>query len=145
MRTEFGYSQDRMATQLGISKKTLVEIEKGRKSLGWSGSVTLCTLFGEGDVLQSAFGGRPIEMILSLTFEDAQQARPKPFGERIWWIDIESNDTYIIQQNILSQHYRLLSRNNERIMSSLRLDDIMQVFAGTGHAKGMQENRGNDV
>lgn len=45
IRTEFNYSQEHMAEILGISKKTLVEIEKDRRSLGWSGSVVLCSLF----------------------------------------------------------------------------------------------------
>jgi DNA-binding XRE family transcriptional regulator len=34
IRTEYGLTQDKMASVLGISKKTLVEIEKNRKSLG---------------------------------------------------------------------------------------------------------------
>jgi DNA-binding XRE family transcriptional regulator len=34
IRIEFSYSQEKMALILGISKKTLVEIEKGRSSLG---------------------------------------------------------------------------------------------------------------
>ena len=35
VRTEYGCTQEMMARILGISKKTLVEIEKGRSSLGW--------------------------------------------------------------------------------------------------------------
>ena len=31
VRTEYGFTQDVMARVLGISKKTLVEIEKGRR------------------------------------------------------------------------------------------------------------------
>ena len=37
VRTEYGYTQEMMASILGLSKKTLVEIEKGRSSLGWMG------------------------------------------------------------------------------------------------------------
>ncbi|MBQ2846019.1 MAG: helix-turn-helix domain-containing protein, partial [Firmicutes bacterium] len=36
VRTEYGFTQDVMARVVGISKKTLVEIEKGRSSLGWT-------------------------------------------------------------------------------------------------------------
>ncbi len=32
IRTEYGLTQDKMALILGISKKTLIEIEKNRKS-----------------------------------------------------------------------------------------------------------------
>ncbi len=34
IRTEYGLTQEKMSEILGISKKTLVEIEKSRKSLG---------------------------------------------------------------------------------------------------------------
>ena len=47
VRTEYGFTQDVMAKVLGISKKTLVEIEKGRSSLGWTGSTALCTIFAD--------------------------------------------------------------------------------------------------
>ena len=36
VRTEYGLTQDKMAVILGISKKSLVESEKGRRSLGWT-------------------------------------------------------------------------------------------------------------
>ena len=36
VRTEYGLTQEAMAMALGLSKKTLVEIEKGRSSLGWA-------------------------------------------------------------------------------------------------------------
>ena len=45
IRTEYGLTQEKMADILGISKKTLVEIEKGRRSLGWTGAVALASLF----------------------------------------------------------------------------------------------------
>ena len=57
IRTEYGLTQEKMADILGISKKTLVEIEKGRRSLGWSGAVTLTALFADSEILQNAYGG----------------------------------------------------------------------------------------
>ena len=50
VRTEYGYNQEKMADILGLSKKTLVQIEKGRSSLGWSGAVVLCTIFERSEV-----------------------------------------------------------------------------------------------
>ena len=44
VRTEYGYTQELMASILGLSKKTLVEIEKGRSSLGWMGAVAFSSL-----------------------------------------------------------------------------------------------------
>ena len=70
VRTEFELTQEKMALILGISKKTLVEIEKGRSSLGWSGAVTLCTLFADSRVLQNAYGGELSDMLRALAFQD---------------------------------------------------------------------------
>ena len=40
IRTEYDLTQEKMAEAIGLSKKTLVEIEKGRNSLSWSAAVT---------------------------------------------------------------------------------------------------------
>jgi DNA-binding XRE family transcriptional regulator len=41
IRNEKGYTQDKMAAVLGISKKTLVQVEKERASLGWPVAITV--------------------------------------------------------------------------------------------------------
>lgn len=48
-----------MAHELGISKKTLVGIEKGRSSLGWTGSAALCLLFGDSETLRRGLSCDP--------------------------------------------------------------------------------------
>lgn len=45
VRTEYGLTQEAMARALGLSKKTLVEIEKGRSSLAGWGAAALCSIF----------------------------------------------------------------------------------------------------
>ncbi|MBQ3031325.1 MAG: helix-turn-helix domain-containing protein, partial [Anaerotignum sp.] len=45
VRKEYGFTQEKMAAVLGISKKTLVEIEKGRSSLGWTGAAAFAAIF----------------------------------------------------------------------------------------------------
>ena len=67
VRTEFDLTQEKMALVLGLSKKTLVEIEKGRSSLGWAGAVTLCTLFSDSQVLQNAYGGELSDLLKALS------------------------------------------------------------------------------
>ena len=57
VRAEYGLTQDEMAVILGISKKTLVESEKGRRTIGWTESVALTTIFAESHVIQNEFGG----------------------------------------------------------------------------------------
>lgn len=69
VRVEHGLTQDEMARVLGLSKKTVVEIEKGRSSLGWTGAVTLSSLFSSSQVLEGIFGGEQRDLIHALIFD----------------------------------------------------------------------------
>ena len=131
VRTDFDCTQEVMARMLGISKKTLVEIEKGRSSLGWTGAVAFVTLFGESQVLSSLLGGEAEDMVRAMAF--AEQGKTpllyrtpfsKTMGGHIWWRVVEERDNCRIQQNIISQHYRALDREDHRICYSFDLEEI---------------------
>lgn len=124
VRTEYGLNQEKMADVLGISKKTLVQIEKGRSSLGWTGTIALCTIFQRSEVLEAAFGGEATDIIMALAFQDSEPIYPKTMGGKIWWKTLEEAPKYKIQQNIVSQHYRVLDQNDRRITSSFELKEI---------------------
>lgn len=124
IRTEAGFSQEKMAHVLGISKKTLVEIEKGRRTLGWTGSVALCSIFSDSEVLQATFGGYPDEVIKSLAFEQKEVVYCQTMGGNIWWRDLDVHNGYKIQQNIISNHYRILDEKNRRVSSSFDYEEM---------------------
>lgn len=128
VRTEYNFSQDKIAQILGFSKKTIVEIEKGRSSLGWCGSVALCTIFSNSEVLSAIFGGNPADIILALAFKDNEPLYPKTMGGKIWWKIIQEQNNYKIQQNIISQHYRILDNNDRRICSAFDFNIIKERF-----------------
>ncbi|MFL0195366.1 helix-turn-helix transcriptional regulator [Clostridium sp. WILCCON 0269] len=130
IRNEKGYTQDKMSDVLGISKKTLVQIEKGRCSLGWTTAIAACTIFKDSEILQLAFGGEAEDIILSLAFNGYEKAYEKTLGGNIWWRDIEFNGIYKIQQNIISKHYRILNDKDRRICSSFELDYIRKRLNG---------------
>lgn len=117
IRIEGGYTQDKMAEILGISKKTLVQIEKGRSVLGWAGAVTLCTIFRNSEILAMAYGGDSHDIILSLAFTD-YESNEKTLDGKVWWINIKLINEFRIQQNIISEHYRILDSQERRICSS---------------------------
>ena len=125
VRTEADLTQEEMAYALGISKKTLVDIEKGRRSLGWTSAAALCAVFPRSDVLSSAFGGSPQEMIPGLA-----RTGPvvPPQDGNPWWETVASNGRFIIEQNVISQHYRLLTRDRTRIAASFDIDDLIPLF-----------------
>ena len=124
IRNERSFTQDKMAEILGISKKTLLQVEKHRGTLGWTTTVAVCTIFKDSEILQLAFGGDPREIILSLAFTNYQEKYGRTFGGKVWWKDIKILGKYKIQQNIISQHYRILDGADRRICYSFEISYI---------------------
>jgi DNA-binding XRE family transcriptional regulator len=126
VRTEYEYSQDKMSLILGLSKKTIVEIEKRRSSLGWIGSVALCSIFPNSEILSGTFGGKQTDIIMALAFDGHEPNYPKTMGGKVWWNVIKARGSYKIQQNIISQHYRILDKDDRRVCSTFDYDDILE-------------------
>ena len=78
VRTEYGFTQDTMAKALGLSKKTLVQIEKGRASLGWTGAVALSAVFADSQVLAGVLGGWSMLKFI------AGRLAPREHLSRVW-------------------------------------------------------------
>ncbi len=124
VRTEYGYTQDMMASILGMSKKTLVEIEKGRSTLGWMGAAAFASIFSDSRILGSLLGGDAEGMVKALAFEGKKPYFFPTMGGHIWWRDVERGEKWRIQQNIISQHYRALAANDRRISFGFDLDTV---------------------
>ena len=124
VRTEYGLTQEAMAKALGLSKKTLVEIEKGRASLGWMGAVAFSSIFSASRVLSGVLGGDAGDMILALAFEDLKPTYPQTMGGKIWWKTLEESEKWKIQQNIISNHFRALDRHDRRISFGFDFDHV---------------------
>lgn len=129
IRTEYDYTQDKMAEILGISKKTLVEIEKGRSSFSWAGAVTVAVLFNDSQIVQMSFGGDTLDLIKTISFTNYNENYPETMGGKIWWRLVKEQLGFKIQQNIITQHYRLLDSNNRRVCSSTDLNYINKRLA----------------
>ena len=119
VRTENNYTQEKMAEILGISKKTLVQIEKGRIDAGWTTTVALFALFRESSILQNSIGGGPIEVIELTAHDFILRPKEKTMGGYIWWKNIQEHNNYRLQQNVLSQHFRILDSENFRLYSTI--------------------------
>lgn len=129
VRTEYAFTQEAMAKALGLSKKTLVEIEKGRSSLGWMGAVAFSSIFSGSQVLSGLLGGEADDLVLALAFEDLKPVYPRTMGGKVWWRTVDTIGRFRIQQNILSQHYRALDEENGRICSSFDLETVRKKVA----------------
>ena len=125
IRTEFDLTQDKMAEAVGISKKTLVEIEKGRNSLSWSAAVAAAVIFSDSTILADAFGGDTPDLVKVIALNGLDAKHPeKTMGGRVWWQDIKESKGYRIQQNMISRHYRILDAEDRRFFSTFDKKEI---------------------
>ncbi|WP_146816149.1 helix-turn-helix transcriptional regulator [Halobacillus faecis] len=119
IRVEHGYTQDRMAEILGLSKKTLVQIEKQRTMAGWTTVVAVCALFQESDVLKGILGDAPVEIVETIAHEQVEPQGKKTLGGKVWWQTIAEGENYILQQNLISHHYRIIDSEDFRMFSTI--------------------------
>ena len=124
VRTESDYSQELMAEILGISKKTLVQIEKGRIQASWTVIVALCSLFRESEIIQNTLGGDPLDILQVVAHQSYDTPKERTLGGKIWWTDVEHLGYFRLQKNVVSGHYRILDDDNRRWYSSF---DEMEV------------------
>ncbi|KAB2337703.1 helix-turn-helix domain-containing protein [Cytobacillus depressus] len=138
IRTEAGYTQDKMAEIIGVSKKTLVQIEKGRAEASWSTVVAVCALFRETETVRFLFGNEPIEVLETIAREGIDYRKEKTLGGKIWWREVDKQNGILLQQNLISQHYRIIDEDLFRIYSSFDEESSKERFAELVH----ERNRG---
>lgn len=119
-----------MAHELGISKKTLVGIEKGRSSLGWTGSAALCLLFGDSETLRRGLACDPARAAAALRLHsppagvrvDTVAASPPPGeGSSPLWRAVGQLGRFRAEQNVISEHYRLVDGSGRRVLPHLTI------------------------
>jgi len=128
VRTEYNFSQDKMAEVIGISKKTLVQIEKERNSLSWSTCIAVCSIFNESEILRMSFGEEPVKLVQVVALGKMYFPKNKTGGGKMWWKNVEETDYFKIQQNIVTFHYRILDDKNYRLYSSFDKEYIYEKF-----------------
>lgn len=144
VRTEQGFSQDKMSEILGISKKTLVQIEKRRTEANWTTVVAFCALFNHSELLISSIGDNPVDFVQLIASKNGGTPKEKTMGGKIWWKEIEYRKDFRLQQNLISNHYRILDQYDYRWHSSFdkeeslsRLNELqeagtIEIDKGTG-------------
>ncbi|QSS98505.1 helix-turn-helix domain-containing protein [Pontibacillus sp. ALD_SL1] len=132
VRVERGYTQERMSLILGVSKKTLVQIEKGRIQASWTTLVAMVALFRDSEVIQNTLGEDPLEVLETIAHESVYRPKQRTLGGKVWWTSVEEHNGYILQQNVLSQHYRIIDGNYYRYFSSFDLKEARQKLAELG-------------
>lgn len=141
-----------MAHELGISKKTLVGIEKGRSSLGWTGSAALCLLFGDSATLRrelkedprgaavglrSAAGLRARESTVPhCDVSEISEAADAREASSPLWRHVSDEGIYRIEQNVISEHYRLVDERGRRIFAAFDLNEVKRAASARENSSG---------
>jgi DNA-binding XRE family transcriptional regulator len=128
IRTEARLTQEQMAEIIGLSKKTLVQVEKERKTLGFTAAALVGILFRDSEIIQAMFGESVLDIVALTAFEGIQQenedskldwigraktkARYKSMGKRVWWKDEKVGEAYVLQSHILTGHLRIIDRTD---------------------------------
>lgn len=125
VRTEMGYTQEQMAEVIGISKKTLVQIEKGRSKASWTAIVALVALHPDSLTIQSILGEEPMEIIEMAAHSILERPKGRTLGGKLWWTEIQREGDYILQQNMISMHYRILDIDHIRWYSTFDEEEAL--------------------
>ncbi|MED0670298.1 helix-turn-helix transcriptional regulator [Aneurinibacillus aneurinilyticus] len=128
IRTEARLTQEQMADAIGLSKKTLVQVEKERKTLGFTAAALVGVLFRNSEIVQAMFGDSTLEIVELLAFTEVNpqagelsgmewiaqaqaKARYQSTGRRIWWKDEKIGQQYMKQSHILTGHFRIVDKS----------------------------------
>ncbi|MEW4060828.1 MULTISPECIES: helix-turn-helix transcriptional regulator [Bacillus] len=139
IRSERGYTQEKMADVIGLSKKALVQIEKGRALAEWPHVVAVCALFRSSETLQSVLGDDPLEVIEAVAHRTIDRPKGKTMGGKVWWKTIEKKGEFRLQQHLISHHYRILDSYDDLWFSSFEkaeaLERLDELFVEAEEAK----------
>nr|WP_041058996.1 helix-turn-helix domain-containing protein [Jeotgalibacillus campisalis] len=128
IRIEADYTKDRMAQVIGVSKKTLVQIEKGRLLPSWTTIIVICALFREQDSLINLVGGDALELAELLAREEMETRKEKTLGGKIWWDLVKKDENLTLQRNIISKHFRIVDKDQYRLYSSFNEKEARERF-----------------
>ncbi|AVP37390.1 transcriptional regulator [Staphylococcus felis] len=127
VRIEAGYTQDTMALTIGLSKKTLVQIEKERVLPNWTTCVSICALFRDSEVLNSTFGCDPLEIIQTISRNQAAYPKHSTVSD-IYWDTLDSKGGFILQANKVSELYRVLDTDKQPVFGTPKLREAETYF-----------------
>ena len=114
VRIEAGYTQDTMAQTIGLSKKTLVQIEKER-------------VLPNSDVLNNTFGCDPLEIVQTISRNHCAYPNHSTTSD-IYWNTMETRNGFILQSNKVSNIYRVLNPEKQPIFGTSKLREAETYF-----------------
>lgn len=115
IRKESKLTQDELGNILGISKNTIVNVEKGGKQLSWAVVMSVVMLFNQANSIKSIIGETsPLEIISQCAFLDGDSGK----NNMLYTTSISSLAALtlvpIVGGAIASGIYELFNKNNSK-------------------------------
>jgi DNA-binding XRE family transcriptional regulator len=126
IRAEVNLTQDRMAEMIGISKKTLVQVEKERSTLGFTAASLVAVLFRHGEVVQGLFGDNVLQILDHVASQGTSRAWYKTMGGKVWWTEVERTKRFVVQRHVLTGYHRILDEEKYLHYYSLDRADVFR-------------------
>lgn len=123
VRSEFALSQEDIANILGISKKTVIELEKERIFPSWIICISVSAMFDESKVLKNEFGDAPLVIARLLAHSGVDVERD--IKNTLFWNVYLQDVDFTVYKNIISEHYKLVDSCGKRIYSSFSEEKII--------------------
>jgi DNA-binding XRE family transcriptional regulator len=118
IRNEYHLSQDVFSDMIGITKKTLVQIEKDRSFASWSVVIAIVMLFKDSQILKMVLSDDPALVLRSIVFDSVDLPKSQSMGGKMFWRTLRTDSGFKIQQNYFSGHYRVIDGLGRRFISS---------------------------
>ncbi|MGP4071969.1 helix-turn-helix transcriptional regulator [Piscibacillus sp. B03] len=119
VRSEFNYNQDEMASILGVSKKTIVQIEKERQLASWSVVVTFASLFRDSTIIQQELGEEDVVYLLqTIARKNINLQNSQKWMNQSLWKVIDEKNGFILQRHVITKYYRIVDQLGYRVFSS---------------------------
>lgn len=128
LRSEYNFSQEKMSEVLGLSKKTLVQIEKDRVLASWTVVVAVCGIFRESEILKMTVGEDPLSIVEAISFDKLSIPKNSTGGGRMFWRTVKQEKQFRVQKHLLSGHLRVIDGNDKRWYSSFDESFITEKF-----------------
>ena len=128
LRAEYGYSQQEMANSVGLSKKTLIQVEKERLILSWTATCAVCAVYHNSRQLRLELGEDPINIVETLAHDNLSTADDFENRNYVFWDVVEEEGKYILAKNIITEHYKITDKNGKKYCSSFDLKKITARF-----------------
>jgi DNA-binding XRE family transcriptional regulator len=128
LRAEYGYSQQEMANSVGLSKKTLIQVEKERLILSWGATCAVCAVYRNSRQLRLELGEDPINIVETLAHDNLSTVDDFENRNYVFWDVVEEDGQYILAKNIITEHYKITDNQGKKYFASFDHKKIMEQY-----------------